>query len=94
MVGRDKTERRVKLISQSRKEQLNFNCDCANTAGQQSMLLFIDRYWNDGEPNNQYNEDCAAVYPKTNPFKSWNDAPCNYNLKWICEMQPRSVGMM
>ncbi|KAM6912269.1 uncharacterized protein FYW49_010784 [Xenentodon cancila] len=49
-------------------------------------------YWNDGEPNNQNNEDCAAVYPRSNPFKAWNDAPCNHNLKWICEKQPWSIG--
>ncbi|XP_032403538.1 C-type lectin domain family 4 member M-like [Xiphophorus hellerii] len=51
-----------------------------------------DGFWNIGEPNNLNNEDCAAVYPKSNPFMSWNDAPCNYNLKWICEMAPRSFG--
>uniref|UniRef100_A0A3B3X516 C-type lectin domain-containing protein n=1 Tax=Poecilia mexicana TaxID=48701 RepID=A0A3B3X516_9TELE len=45
-----------------------------------------DGFWNVGEPNNSNNEDCAAVYPNSNPFMSWNDAPCNYNLKWICEM--------
>ncbi|XP_057715673.1 CD209 antigen-like protein C [Corythoichthys intestinalis] len=43
-------------------------------------------FWNDGEPNNSGNEDCAATYPRSNPFKGWNDAPCTYNLKWICEM--------
>uniref|UniRef100_A0A8C5E6B3 CD209 antigen-like protein E n=1 Tax=Gouania willdenowi TaxID=441366 RepID=A0A8C5E6B3_GOUWI len=48
-------------------------------------------YWADGEPNNgNQNEDCAAVYPLPNPFKAWNDASCNYNLKWICEMTPGS----
>ncbi|XP_039993330.1 uncharacterized protein LOC120795454 [Xiphias gladius] len=52
----------------------------------------IEGYWNDGEPNNQYGEDCAATYPRDNPFKAWNDAPCNYELKWICEMAPRSAG--
>ncbi|XP_024132273.1 C-type lectin domain family 4 member M [Oryzias melastigma] len=45
-------------------------------------------YWNDGEPNNEYNEDCGAIYPRNNPLKAWNDAPCTYNLKWICEMAP------
>ncbi|XP_061599042.1 C-type lectin domain family 4 member M-like [Cololabis saira] len=49
-------------------------------------------YWNDGEPNNEDNEDCAAVYPRSNPFKAWNDAPCNFNLKWICEKQPWAIG--
>ncbi|XP_030574618.1 C-type lectin domain family 4 member M-like [Archocentrus centrarchus] len=47
-------------------------------------------YWNTGEPNNQNNEDCAAMYPKDNPFFAWNDAPCNWNLKWICERTPRT----
>ncbi|XP_068195769.1 CD209 antigen-like protein E [Antennarius striatus] len=47
-------------------------------------------YWNDGEPNNQGNEDCAAAYPRSNPFKSWNDAPCNHGLKWICEMTAKT----
>ncbi|XP_031134631.1 CD209 antigen-like isoform X1 [Sander lucioperca] len=47
-------------------------------------------FWNDGEPNNLGNEDCAATYPRSNPFMSWNDAPCNYELKWICQMAPRS----
>ncbi|XP_040915998.1 CD209 antigen-like [Toxotes jaculatrix] len=46
-------------------------------------------YWNDGEPNNLNTEDCAAAYPRANPFKAWNDAPCSYSLKWICEMAPR-----
>uniref|UniRef100_A0A8C6T9W5 C-type lectin domain-containing protein n=1 Tax=Neogobius melanostomus TaxID=47308 RepID=A0A8C6T9W5_9GOBI len=47
-------------------------------------------FWNAGEPNNQGNEDCAAVYPapKKNPFRSWNDAPCSHHLKWICEKEP------
>ncbi|XP_063765578.1 CD209 antigen-like [Eleginops maclovinus] len=49
-------------------------------------------YWNDGEPNDQANEDCAATYPRKNPFKSWNDAPCNHILKWICQMAPKSAG--
>ncbi|KAG7237233.1 hypothetical protein INR49_032566 [Caranx melampygus] len=49
-------------------------------------------YWNDGEPNDQSgNEDCTATYPRSNPFKAWNDAPCIFNLKWICEMAPRSA---
>ncbi|XP_070776810.1 CD209 antigen-like protein 2 [Enoplosus armatus] len=51
----------------------------------------MEGYWNDGEPNNQGNEDCAATYPRSNPFKAWNDAPCNYELKWICEMAPKSA---
>lgn len=50
----------------------------------------FEGYWNDGEPNNVGNEDCAAVYPRANPFKAWNDAPCTFELKWICEMAPKT----
>ncbi|XP_076605710.1 uncharacterized protein LOC143332254 [Chaetodon auriga] len=57
----------------------------------QDGTRLTEGYWNDGEPNNQGNEDCAAAYPRGNPFKSWNDAPCNYELKWICEMPPKSA---
>ncbi|XP_013868294.1 C-type lectin domain family 4 member M [Austrofundulus limnaeus] len=49
-------------------------------------------FWHDGEPNNNNNEDCVAVYPNFNPFLSWNDAPCSYNLMWICETSPRATG--
>ncbi|XP_008335870.1 C-type lectin domain family 4 member M-like isoform X2 [Cynoglossus semilaevis] len=52
----------------------------------------IEGYWNDGEPNNNNNEDCAGVFPKDHlHFKSWNDFPCSTHLRWICEMEPRSV---
>lgn len=56
----------------------------------QNLTHFCCSYWNDGEPNNQGNEDCAAIYPRSNPFKSWNDAPCQYELKWLCQMLPRA----
>ncbi|KAI5102545.1 CD209 antigen [Silurus meridionalis] len=47
-----------------------------------------ERYWMDGEPNDDLGiEDCAAVYPTNNPMKSWNDAPCSHPLKWICEKE-------
>lgn len=51
-------------------------------------------FWNDGEPNNAGEEDCAATYPRNNPFKGWNDAPCNHELKWICEMAPTSASSL
>uniref|UniRef100_A0A8K9UXN7 C-type lectin domain-containing protein n=1 Tax=Oncorhynchus mykiss TaxID=8022 RepID=A0A8K9UXN7_ONCMY len=53
-------------------------------------------YWADGEPNDDMNnEDCAAIYSKNHPkatwdaMKTWNDAPCRYALKWICEMKAK-----
>ncbi|KAJ8290466.1 hypothetical protein GJAV_G00013210 [Gymnothorax javanicus] len=45
-------------------------------------------FWFDGEPNDQYSgEDCGATYPKQDPLKTWNDAPCDFELKWICEIK-------
>ncbi|XP_058240059.1 CD209 antigen-like [Hemibagrus wyckioides] len=41
-------------------------------------------YWNEGEPNNQGDEDCAEIY--VNPgMKNWNDSPCLNKRIWICE---------
>uniref|UniRef100_A0A667YN53 C-type lectin domain-containing protein n=2 Tax=Myripristis murdjan TaxID=586833 RepID=A0A667YN53_9TELE len=54
--------------------------------------VLAEGFWNDGEPNDSgHNEDCAATYPRANPAKSWNDAPCQHTLKWICEMPPLTV---
>uniref|UniRef100_A0A3Q0RHN5 C-type lectin domain-containing protein n=1 Tax=Amphilophus citrinellus TaxID=61819 RepID=A0A3Q0RHN5_AMPCI len=53
---------------------------------------FLDEgYWNDGEPNDIGNEDCAAVYPRENFFKAWNDVKCDAEMKWICEKAPTSM---
>uniref|UniRef100_A0A3B1KIK2 Zgc:174904 n=1 Tax=Astyanax mexicanus TaxID=7994 RepID=A0A3B1KIK2_ASTMX len=46
-------------------------------------------FWEDGEPNNHVNEDCAYIV-KTKvlsrvAFKSWYDAPCSMSIPWICE---------
>ncbi|KAK2826126.1 hypothetical protein Q5P01_020340 [Channa striata] len=48
----------------------------------------VEGYWNDGEPNDIDNEDCAAVYPRENFFKAWNDVGCRFPMKWICEKAP------
>ncbi|XP_060939365.1 CD209 antigen-like protein C isoform X2 [Limanda limanda] len=53
--------------------------------------ILTESYWNKGEPNNQRNEDCGATYPRNNPLKAWNDAPCDYHLNWICEMEPHDM---
>jgi len=36
--------------------------------------------WNDGEPNNAGEEDCASM----NPNGKWNDLPCSSGLPRIC----------
>uniref|UniRef100_A0A8B9LZA8 Zgc:174904 n=1 Tax=Astyanax mexicanus TaxID=7994 RepID=A0A8B9LZA8_ASTMX len=46
-------------------------------------------FWENGEPNNHVNEDCAYIV-KTKvlsrvAFKSWYDAPCSMSIPWICE---------
>uniref|UniRef100_A0A3Q4GFY4 C-type lectin domain family 4 member M-like n=1 Tax=Neolamprologus brichardi TaxID=32507 RepID=A0A3Q4GFY4_NEOBR len=53
--------------------------------------FLTEGYWNDGEPNDVSNEDCAALYPKANFFKSWNDVRCDTQMKWICEKAPKSM---
>ncbi|XP_005916858.1 C-type lectin domain family 4 member M [Haplochromis burtoni] len=53
--------------------------------------VLTEGYWNDGEPNDVSNEDCAALYPKANFFKSWNDVRCDTQMKWICEKAPKSM---
>ncbi|XP_060939324.1 C-type lectin domain family 4 member M-like [Limanda limanda] len=53
--------------------------------------ILIESYWNDDEPNNRYNQDCGATYPRDNPFKAWEDNYCNDNMKWICEMDPHGM---
>ncbi|KAL1773190.1 CD209 antigen C [Sigmodon hispidus] len=46
-----------------------------------SHLLFsFMKYWNKGEPNNQWEEDCAEFRDD-----GWNDVPCTVDKYWICK---------
>ncbi|XP_051018057.1 CD209 antigen-like protein C [Acomys russatus] len=46
-----------------------------------SHLLFsFMKYWNDGEPNNEAEEDCAEFRDS-----GWNDVPCSAKKYWICK---------
>lgn len=47
--------------------------------------VLVEGYWNDGEPNNEGNEDCAKVRVVENFFKAWNDLTCRTPQRWICE---------
>ncbi|XP_020786961.2 C-type lectin domain family 4 member M-like [Boleophthalmus pectinirostris] len=40
-----------------------------------------------GGPNNQ--ENCVEMYCKNPVLSSWNDAPCEHLLQWICEKATR-----
>ncbi|XP_030574617.1 C-type lectin domain family 4 member M-like [Archocentrus centrarchus] len=53
--------------------------------------FLTEGYWSDGEPNDTNNENCAAVYPRENFFKTWNDVRCDAQMKWICEKAPVSM---
>ena len=52
-----------------------------------SRWLWVDgsrptyTHWHKGEPNGLH-EECAEMYPK--PWK-WNDAPCRYTYRYVCE---------
>ncbi|XP_063041187.1 asialoglycoprotein receptor 1-like [Engraulis encrasicolus] len=49
-------------------------------------------YWNPGQPND-YREtpdgegqNCALIWDRTNPMKTWNDEACSKSARWICEV--------
>ncbi|KAM4889359.1 CD209 antigen-like protein C [Thomomys bottae] len=46
----------------------------------EELLHRFRSFWNEGEPNNQEDEDCAE-------FKEggWNDAKCAFKKFWICK---------
>ncbi|XP_017168078.1 CD209 antigen-like protein C isoform X1 [Mus musculus] len=51
-----------------------------------SHLLFsFMKYWNKGEPNNEWEEDCAEFRGD-----GWNDAPCTIKKYWICKKSAMS----
>ncbi|XP_013876584.1 C-type lectin domain family 4 member K [Austrofundulus limnaeus] len=65
--------------------------------------LWVDRspldksFWINGEPNNMGNppdgEDCAAlkVDRADGDLQTWNDFPCSYAARIICEKPPGSA---
>ncbi|XP_053533495.1 CD209 antigen-like protein E [Ictalurus punctatus] len=40
-------------------------------------------FWDEGEPNNEGEEDCAEIFSLNGTF--WNDQKCSNNKHWICE---------
>ncbi|KAI1887284.1 hypothetical protein AGOR_G00188650 [Albula goreensis] len=45
----------------------------------------ITGYWRSGQPDDWYNEDCAAIQKEMSDLYSWNDASCSVAIHWICE---------
>nr|XP_020043838.1 CD209 antigen-like protein C [Castor canadensis] len=46
------------------------------------------KYWNEGEPNNDWDEDCAEFRDE-----GWNDAPCKQEKFWICKKPAAACSM-
>ncbi|XP_037592075.1 C-type lectin domain family 4 member K [Cebus imitator] len=47
-------------------------------------MVQSERFWIPGEPNNyENNEHCADI--KASSLQSWNDAPCDQMLRFICK---------
>uniref|UniRef100_A0A8C9SQY1 C-type lectin domain-containing protein n=1 Tax=Scleropages formosus TaxID=113540 RepID=A0A8C9SQY1_SCLFO len=48
--------------------------------------------WESGEPNNyKRDEDCVETrIMNPEPNKRWNDLPCDFVLRWVCEKQASS----
>ncbi|XP_048853213.1 C-type lectin domain family 4 member E-like [Brienomyrus brachyistius] len=45
-------------------------------------------YWMNGEPNDEGgNEDCVEIINFSGTIANWNDRPCYYEEKWICERE-------
>ncbi|XP_073763545.1 C-type lectin domain family 4 member E isoform X2 [Danio rerio] len=42
-------------------------------------------FWVDGEPNNLNGENCVIIVPVENFLKNWNDVPCTFTFKALCE---------
>ncbi|KAG9329496.1 hypothetical protein JZ751_004448 [Albula glossodonta] len=49
-------------------------------------------YWSFKQPDNWYNEDCAAIQPKDGTLQSWNDRFCSDRIQWVCE-KPAAVSI-
>ncbi|KAI4872081.1 hypothetical protein NFI96_029648 [Prochilodus magdalenae] len=41
-------------------------------------------FWMEGEPNNMGEEDCSEILGPAEK-KIWNDRPCSYTQRWICQ---------
>ncbi|XP_053335468.1 CD209 antigen-like protein C [Clarias gariepinus] len=44
----------------------------------------VTAYWDEGEPNNKDNADCAEISTVPNK-KGWKNMPCTYKKLWVCE---------
>jgi hypothetical protein len=51
-------------------------------------LCSFTKYWNEGEPNNDWDEDCAEFRDE-----GWNDAPCKQEKFWICKKPAAACSM-
>ncbi|XP_048051421.1 C-type lectin domain family 4 member E-like [Megalobrama amblycephala] len=83
------TEEKQKSISSFIKERVWIGLSDIKNEGR---MKWVDNsplkqgFWLKGEPNNlARDEDCIELNPENPTLNNWNDLPCSYTIKWICE---------
>ncbi|XP_051766533.1 CD209 antigen-like protein C [Ctenopharyngodon idella] len=83
------TEVKQRFISSIIKEIVWIGLSDTETEGR---MIWVDNsplnrgFWFQGEPNNYGGqEDCVELDPTQDPVNNWNDVPCSYKKKGICE---------
>ncbi|XP_067260542.1 C-type lectin domain family 4 member E-like [Chanodichthys erythropterus] len=83
------TEEKQRLISSFIKETVWIGLSDIENEGD---MKWVDNsplkqgFWIEGEPNNlAADENCIELIPEKPILNNWNDLPCSYMIKWICE---------
>ncbi|XP_048051413.1 C-type lectin domain family 4 member E-like isoform X2 [Megalobrama amblycephala] len=83
------TEEKQRLISSFIKETVWIGLSDIENEGN---MKWVDNsplkqgFWIEGEPNNlAEDENCIELIPEKPTLNNWNDLPCSYTIKWICE---------
>ncbi|XP_077057574.1 C-type lectin domain family 4 member A [Siphateles boraxobius] len=80
------TEEKQKFISSFIKERVWIGLSEENNGN----LTWVDNspldqtFWYNGEPSS-FHENCIELDPGRDPVNNWNDLPCSWNIKCICE---------
>ncbi|XDV15991.1 hypothetical protein PO909_015892 [Leuciscus waleckii] len=80
------TEEKQKFISSFIKHRVWIGLSDENKVN----LTWVDNsplkqgFWETGEPNSS-DENCIELDPGRDPVNNWNDLPCSWKIKCICE---------
>ncbi|KAK7161102.1 hypothetical protein R3I94_003933 [Phoxinus phoxinus] len=85
------TEEKQRFITSFIKESVWIGLTDSETEG---IMKWVDNsplnkgFWSSGEPNNYggKDEDCIELNPTKDTMNNWNDIPCSWKMKWICEI--------